>query len=177
MAKRSRKKAVRNPLPAAETVARPRRFDSDWLWGLGLFLATVAVYLPALRAGFIWDDDVVVTANPAVVWASGLRDIWTTTAADICPLTLTLVWIEHALWGDRPWPYHLVNILLQGGNAVILWRVLRLLRVPGAWLGAALWALHPVGVESVAWVSEMKNTFLGPFLPALHLFFPAVAEA
>jgi hypothetical protein len=100
-----------------------------------------------------------------------LKEIWTTRAADICPLTLTTFWAEHALWGLNPLPYHLLNVLLHGACAVLLWRVLRRLRVPGAWLGAAIWALHPVAVESVAWITEMKNTESGLFFLLSILFF------
>jgi tetratricopeptide (TPR) repeat protein len=100
-----------------------------------------------------------------------LKEIWTTSAAHICPLTLTTFWTEHALWGLNPLPYHLVNVLLHGLSAVMLWRVLRSFRVRGAWLGAALWALHPVAVESVAWIAEMKNTESGLFFLLSILFF------
>ena len=79
--------------------------------------------------------------------------------------------MEHALWGLAPLPYHLVNVLLHGACAILLWRVLGSLRVQGAWLGAALWALHPVAVESVAWITEMKNTESGVFFLLSILFF------
>ena len=138
-------------------------FERDWFWGLLLVLAVILVYTPSWWAGYLWDDDVVVTENPVIVGPLGLKEIWTTSAADICPLTITTFWVEHALWGLAPVPYHVVNVLLHGVSAVVLWRVLRALQVPGAWLGAALWALHPVQVESVAWISEMKNTESGLF--------------
>jgi Tfp pilus assembly protein PilF len=136
-----------------------------------LFAAVVLAYQPAWSAGFVWDDDSLLRSNPCIIGPLGLKQIWTTPAADICPLTLTTLWGEHALWGLRPLPYHLVNIFLHGGCAVALWRVLRGLRVPGAWLGAALWALHPVQVETVAWVSEMKNTESGLFFLLSILWF------
>ena len=142
-----------------------------WMWGLFLFAAVFLVYQPVWRAGYIWDDPSVVTANPVVVASFGLREIWTTRAADICPLTLTAFWFEHALWGLAPLPYHLVNVILHASAAVALWRVLRSLSVPGAWFGAALWALHPVQVESVAWITEMKNTQSGLFFLLSILFF------
>ena len=113
----------------------------------------------------------MVTANPCIVGPLGLKEIWTTSAADICPLTLTTFWVEHALWGLAPLPYHLINVFMHGGCAVVLWRVLRSLHLPGAWLGAALWALHPVQVESVAWITELKNTQSGLFYLLTILFF------
>ena len=142
-----------------------------WLGALTLMAAVVLAYGPIWRAGFVWDDDLVVTANPVIVGPLGLHEIWTTSAADICPLTLTTFWIEHKLWGLDPLPYHLVNVVLHGASAILLWRVLLSLRVPGAWLGAALWAMHPVQVESVAWISELKNTQSGVFYLLAILFF------
>jgi protein O-mannosyl-transferase len=146
-------------------------FRVDWFWGVMLILAIILVYAPVWKAGFIWDDDTILTANPSIIGPPGLKEIWTTGAADICPLTLTTFWVEHALWGLNPMPYHLVNVLLHGACAVLLWRVLRSLRAQGAWLGAALWALQPVAVESVAWITEMKNTESGLFFLLSILFF------
>jgi tetratricopeptide (TPR) repeat protein len=146
-------------------------FRRDWLWGLILILSVILTYIPVSKAGFVFDDEPILTANPCIVGPLGLREIWTTSAADISPLTFTTLWAEHALWGLASLPYHLVNVLLHGACAILLWRVLRSLRVPGAWLGAALWALHPVAVESVAWISEMKNTESGLFFLLSILFF------
>jgi len=141
--------------PAPQT---PSGLSRDWLWGLTLLLAVILTYSPVWWAGYVWDDDNHLTANPCIVGPQGLKEIWTTKAASICPLVLTTFWVEHKLWGLNPLPYHLVNVLLHGLDAIVLWRVLRSLRIPGAWLGAALWALHPLQVESVAWITEMKNT-------------------
>jgi len=149
----------------------PTWYRRDWFWGLILILSVILAYTPVWQAGFIWDDDKILTANPCIVGPLGLKEIWTTSAADICPLVITTFWVEHALWGWAPLPYHLVNVLLHAASAVLLWRVLRSLRVQGAWLGAALWALHPVGVESVAWITEMKNTESGLFFLLSILFF------
>ncbi|MBI5382257.1 MAG: tetratricopeptide repeat protein [Opitutae bacterium] len=124
-----------------------------------LLVAAVGVaFWPALRGQFIWDDDLHVTANPTIVGPLGLWEIWTTSAANYFPLVLTNFWLQHALWGLNPLPYHVVTLALHAASAVLLWRLLWRLDVPGAWLGAALWALHPVQVESVAWISELKNT-------------------
>jgi hypothetical protein len=100
----------------------------DWLLGLILVLAVVLAYQPVWLAGFIWDDDSVITANPVIVGPLGLKEIWTTHAADICPLVLTSFWCEHALWGLNPLPFHLVNLAWHAATAVVLWRVLLALR-------------------------------------------------
>ena len=136
-----------------------------------MLLALLLVYAPVWHAGYLWDDDTLLTANPCIVGPLGLGEIWTTPHADICPLTLTTLWLLHKLWGLAPLPYHLLNVALHGVGARLLWQVLRRCRVPGAWLGAALWALHPVQVESVAWVSEIKNTQSGVFYLLAILFF------
>ena len=151
--------------------APPSWFRYDWVLGLILILVVILAYTPIWRAGFIWDDDAMLTANPCIVGPLGLKEIWTTNAADICPFVITTFWVEHALWDLAPLPYHLVNVLMHGACAVLLWRVLRSLRVQGAWLGAALWALHPVAVESVAWITEMKNTESALFFLLSILFF------
>jgi protein O-mannosyl-transferase len=178
MAKRSRKNKVagsavfKNVTTTRVRVQGPPSwFRRDWIWGLILILSVILTYTPVWKAGFIWDDDNMLTANPSIVGPLGLKEIWTTRAADICPLVLTTFWVEHALWGLEPLPYHLVNVLMHGACAVLLWRVLRSLRVQGAWLGAALWALHPVEVESVAWITEMKNSESGLFFLLSILFF------
>ena len=158
MAQRSSKKA-------ATAVA-----NRDWLWGAVLVLAVFLAYTPMFWAGYIWDDVRVVATNPVIVGPLGLKEIWTTQAADICPLTLTTFWAGYHLWGLDPLPFHLLNVALHAASAVLLWQVLRLLRIPGAWLGAAMWALHPVEVESVAWITELKNTQSG-FFYLLTIFF------
>src|SRR5271165_5317835 len=164
------RRAFKNVTATSVRVQEPPSWN-DWFWGLILILAVLLTYAPVWQAGYIWDDDRLLTGNPCIVGPLGLKEIWTTSAADICPLALTTFWAEHALWGLAPLPYHLVNVLMHGACAVLLWRVLRSLRVQGAWLGAALWALHPVAVESVAWITEMKNTESGVFFLLSILFF------
>jgi len=167
MAKRFTRKSTANeevsvPRPAARKIASalplPEWLKGDWMWGLLLVLAVFVTYTPVWWAGFIWDDDEQLMANPCIVGPLGLKGIWTTGYGGYYPLVLTTFWVEHALWGLAPLPYHLVNVLLHGACAILLWRVLRELAMPGAWLGAALWALHPVQVETVAWITELKNT-------------------
>ena len=130
------------------------------VWGcIFIVLLAILAYLPALRCGFIWDDDAYVTENPMLTDANGLREIWFSahTQSQYFPLVYTTFRVERGLWGLNPFGFHLVNILLHGLNAVLAWLVLRRLRLPGAWLAAAIFALHPVQVETVAWVTELKN--------------------
>jgi tetratricopeptide (TPR) repeat protein len=149
----------------------PSSWRHDWLLGLFLVAAIVLAYQPVWHAGFIWDDDAHLTGNPCIVGPVGFKGIWTSSAAVYYPLVLTSFWVQHALWGLRPLPYHLVNVAMHGACAILLWRVLRRLHVRGAWLGAALWALHPVQAESVAWITELKNTQSCLFyLLAIHFF-------
>ena len=138
-----------------------------------LALLTVVAYWPALRSGFIWDDDLYVTHNPTLRSAQGLYDIWFKLGAtpQYYPLTFTTFWVEYRLWGLNPTGYHAVNILLHALNAILLWFVLQRLTVPAAWWAAAIFALHPVHVESVAWITERKNVLSGVFYLLAALVF------
>src|SRR5437762_782302 len=130
----------------------------NWLWGVLLIALVLVAYARVFNAGFIWDDESHLTQNPCIVGPLGLKEVWTTTRAVYYPLVLTTFWALHKVVGLTPWPYHFLNVLLQAGSAVLFWQALRQLSIRGAWLGAALWALHPVMVQSVAWVTELKNT-------------------
>jgi tetratricopeptide (TPR) repeat protein len=129
-----------------------------------LVILTFLTYLPALRNGFIWDDNDHFTENPAMTRPDGLQKIWSSlTVSRYYPLTLTSFWVQRRLWGLNPLAYHAVNIGLHALNAVLVLLLLRRLKVPGAWAAAALWAVHPVNVESVAWATELKNIQSGVF--------------
>ena len=127
---------------------------------VALLVATVVAYWPAIHGGFIWDDDDYVTDSPALRDADGLKRIWLRpgTTRQYYPLVHTTFWIEARVWGYEPLGYHAVNVLLHGASALLLWLLLRRLGVRGAWFAAAVFALHPVHVESVAWITERKNT-------------------
>jgi Flp pilus assembly protein TadD len=157
--------AVRLLLGFVASVLQPA--NNAWkrfVAGAGIVLLTIMAYLPALRGGFVWDDDFYVTANQSLRSREGLRRIWTRPGMgsqmgpqQYYPLSFTGLWAQYHLWGLRPFGYHLVNVLVHALNAVLLWRVLRRLEVPGSWWAAAIFALHPVQVESVAWITEFKN--------------------
>jgi Tfp pilus assembly protein PilF len=121
-----------------------------------LVALTMAVYIPAMRGGFVWNDE-DLTAN-IVLQENGLYRVWfTTQSINYWPITWTSYWIEHQLWGLNPAGYHVVNILLHAICALLVWRILIRLKVPGAYVAALVFAVHPVNVESVAWITQRKN--------------------
>jgi Flp pilus assembly protein TadD len=141
---------------------------------------TFVSYLPALFARWIWDDDAYVTDNPTLLDAAGLLALWTdlTATPQYYPLVFSTFWVEQQVWGLWPMGFHLVNVGLHALLAVLLWRLLAGRGVPGAWLAAMLFALHPVHVESVAWVTERKNVLSGVFaLGAATLLVPWLLDA
>jgi len=206
-----------------------RKTANSLALAVSLFLIPVVVYIPAMSAGFIWDDDQEITGNASILhtysgpacgfqtnWR-GLWEIWTggitndkdanevrlqdgkpeapllvtmlrpplrwvegvvfggpgyrynaNQSADYFPLKTTMLWLEYQLWGHdydqmgRPTPaahpFHVMNILIHALDGLLLWMVLRQLKVPGAWLASLLFVIHPVHAESVAWIAERKNT-------------------
>jgi tetratricopeptide (TPR) repeat protein len=137
---------------------------------LALPVAVLAAYWPALRGGLVWDDDAHVT-RPDLRSLHGLWRIWSEPGAtqQYYPVLHSAFWAEHRLWGDSALGYHLANVLLHLAATLLLYLVLRRLSVPGALLAASVFALHPVCVESVAWISEQKNTLSTVFCLAAGL--------
>ena len=134
---------------------------------LALAVLVVVSYFPALQGGFVWDD-VIFAEEPVIHSPGALRSIWFA-PADIrneghyWPLVYTSFWLEHRLWGLQPAGYHAVNLFLHLLNCLLLWRLLLRLRVPGALLIAAVFAVHPLHVESVAWIIERKDVLSALF--------------
>lgn len=124
-----------------------------------LVLAVAVFYLPALRGGFVFDDWILLVQQPLIHASDGLRRIWfTAEAPDYYPISWTSFWLQWHLWGAWPMGYHIVNMLLHAVNAVLVVQVLRRLEVRGAWLAGVIFAVHPVNVAAVAWISEQKTT-------------------
>lgn len=142
---------------------KPSGAKSDragWI-AAGLIALAAAAHYPSLNGGFLWDDYMLIVGNALIHSPTGLYDFWfTTNAHDYFPMTYTLWWLEWRLWAgsEHPMGYHVINLALHALGSVLLWRVLLRLRAPAAALAAALFAVHPVTVASVAWISEGKNT-------------------
>ena len=155
-----------------EEAAASAGAPSDWgAWLFGLIaVAVVLAYQKVWHAGFVWDDGGHVT-RPDLRPLHGLFRIWFEPGAtqQYYPVLHSAFWLEHRLWGDAALGYHLANVALHIAAAYLLYRLLLRLTVPGALLGASIFALHPVCVESVAWISEQKNTLSGVFCLAAAL--------
>jgi len=126
---------------------------------LALAALVFACYAPSLPGGFIWDDDANVVDNPTIRSLRGLHYIWTEPRANqqFYPLTHSSFWLEYRAWGLWPTGFRLTNLLLHALVAILLWRSLRRLALPGAWVAAAIFAVHPLQVETAAWITERKN--------------------
>lgn len=130
-----------------------------------IVLAGLFVYAPAFHGDWLWDDDQEITANAVLPDPNGLIRIWKgETGADYFPLKASVQWIYYRAFGTDRTAWHLLNVVLHLVNALLVWKVLAKLRVPQAWLGGLIFSIHPILVESVAWVSELKNTLSLPFL-------------
>ena len=179
--RQERRQAARNDARARQTVETTSPLTAatfysrqDVLAFVALGLLVVVSYLPAmLWGGFVWDDTTCIKADP-VRDVSGLWQIWFSPGAiegerHYWPLVYTTFWLEHKLWGFDPTGYHVVNVLLHLANVLLLWHLLRRLAVPSAWMMAAVFAVHPLHVESVAWAIERKDVLSGLFYLAAAL--------
>ncbi|MCZ6837362.1 MAG: tetratricopeptide repeat protein, partial [Planctomycetota bacterium] len=132
------------------------------LAAFGIAMITLLAYLPALNSGYIWDDDDYVTRNELLLDLDGLKRIWIPEQTpQYYPVVFTTFWVEYQLWELQPLGYHLNNILLHIASSLLLWRIMVRLKIPGGIVAAgligAIFALHPVQVETVAWITERKN--------------------
>jgi Flp pilus assembly protein TadD len=159
------------PLSLESPAAAAQR-RSDWLFCLILAVITLMAYQPAWHGQLLWDDD-NTTTRPELRSLDGLKRIWIQpmATAQYYPLLFTSYWIQQRLLGESTTGYHFVNLLLHIGCVVLVLKILRFLRIPGAELAAVIFALHPVNVETVAWISERKNTLSGIFALAATLWY------
>ena len=162
--------------PTPISLAKP---SPQWLLTVaGVFaivLATFLAYATAMLAGYIWDDDMYVTENPGLGAPDALARIWksitTQETPQYYPLVFTTFWLEHAIWGFSSHGYHAVNVALHAFSALLVVWIVKRIGLPGAWLAGAIFALHPLHVESVAWITERKNVLSGSFyLLAMALY-------
>ena len=164
----TRKKTRRRRATPEPVSPKQESAQTAALSALALCLLVAISYFPALGAGFVWDDVVLTEARALRSW-SGLWDIWfaprtlSRFEGHYWPLLYTTFWLEHQLWGFAPAGYHAVNLLLHGLAVLLLWRLLLRLNVPGAWFAAAVFAVHPLHVESVAWVIGRKDVLAALF--------------
>jgi tetratricopeptide (TPR) repeat protein len=153
-------------------VSVPARPPASWPIYASILAAVMAVYWPALRGGLLWDDTAHITA-PALQSVHGLWRIWFSLGAtqQYYPLLHSAFWIEHRLWGDAVLGYHLANLAQHALAACLVVAIVRRLELPGAWLAGMVFALHPVCVEAVAWISEQKSTLSAVFYLASALVY------
>lgn len=160
MSSRRRPRATRSSVPQPSV---DRTTSTAW-YVLAILLLSVAIYQPAWHGGLLWDDPAHIT-RPELRSLNGLWRIWFDVGAtqQYYPLLHSAFWLQAQLWGDAVFGYHLVNIAMHALCAVLLGVLLTRLAVPGSWLAALIFAVHPVHVESVAWMTELKNTMSGVF--------------
>jgi tetratricopeptide (TPR) repeat protein len=176
MASRSQRKSFRASGPRAPTqrdlpisggnahgtVAR--------LQGLLIIALGLWIFSPVLRGDWLWDDDKFITHNDLIHDPAGFWKVWVSPdgLGNYDPLTSAVRWLQWQSWGDNPLGYHLTSVALHLASAFLIWRLFSRLRIPGAWFGALIFTIHPVMVESVAWIAELKNTLsLPPLLLAM----------
>ena len=142
---------------------------------LAFLVAIFVFYFPALSGEFLWDDVNFSDERTIHNW-SGLWDIWfapseVSKEGHYWPATYTTFWLEHKLFGLNPLGYHIVNCILYFLNVVLIWRLLLKLEVPGAWAISMIFTVHPLHVESVAWLIERKSLLSALFyLGAVHVW-------
>jgi tetratricopeptide (TPR) repeat protein len=125
-----------------------------------LFALSFLIYGFGVSREFQFDDFVYIGHNPLLRRPDAFHAVWFTSEAfNYYPLFWSLLRVQYLLWGVHPLGYHLVNLLMHSVNAVLVWRVARAWRLPGAWWVAAIFAVHPVNVQTIAWAAEQKNTW------------------
>ena len=166
---RAPRRPEENPAKSPNSNSQAIQLSDPVLRGM-IFCATLAAYFPALRGGLLWDDSSHLT-KPGLQSFHGLSRIWFELGAtqQYYPLLHSAFWLEHRMWGDAVAGYHLTNVALHALSACLAVAIMKRLSLSGAWLAGFVFALHPVNVESVAWISEQKSTLSGVFYLAALL--------
>jgi tetratricopeptide (TPR) repeat protein len=157
----------------AQKIATGKSSGIRWstiLQALVIVATVLWIYWPVLHGDWLWDDTLLVRDNAVVHEPYGLWKIWFDPGSlfDYQPLKVSVVWLQWQLWGNDTLGYHLTNVFLHLLSALLVWRLLSKFGLRLAWLGGLIFAVHPVQVESVAWIAELKNTLsLPPFLLAM----------
>lgn len=150
----------------------PAARPSPWLLALLIVFSGLFVYAPVFHGDWLWDDDSEITEHAALRTLPGLGDIWAARGSpDYLPVKSTVQWVFYRFAGQNPTWWHLLNVGLHLVSGFLIWKLLETLRVPHAWLGGLLWVTHPFAVNSVAWISELKNTLSLPFYLLAFLSF------
>jgi tetratricopeptide (TPR) repeat protein len=138
-----------------------------------IIVSTMVIYWPALHGGWLWDDNVDITENLTTKGARGLWNIWFEpgTQPDYYPIKASVQWAQWHLWGADTFGYHVTNVMLHIASALLVWRLFDKLGLRLAWLGGLIFAVHPVQVESVAWIAELKNALAMPFFLLAAIFY------
>jgi len=167
---------LKNPTRVPVASSRRGRAFTEWEAGIlkvaVIVIACLWIYSPVFQGEWLWDDDYLITENPVVQSPGGLWQIWfAPTTADYFPLTMSALWVLWKFFGLDSTGYHVVSTLLHALGACLVWALLRVAAIRGAWLAGLIFSVHPIAVESVAWVSELKNTFSLPFFLVAAVFF------
>ena len=148
------------------------KWETIFVKALVILLVSLWIYSPVFHGDWLWDDDYLITANPVVQSPDGVASFWVApTTADYLPMTMSLLWLMWKWFGMDSTGYHIVAVLLHALGSCLVWALLRIVGLRGAWIAGLIFAVHPICVESVAWVSELKNTFSLPFFLAAGCFF------
>jgi len=175
MAKHGRNKKESSEIAQATRIETPQAGTiTNWkLFFLRVVVIVAAglwIFSPALHGTWLWDDDILVAKNALTHEPSGFWKGWYKLdgLGNYYPLEVDTEWVEWHLWHDDTFGYHLTSVLLHILSALLIWKLLSKIGLRLAWLGGLLFIVHPVTVESVAWISELKNTLSLPlFLLAM----------
>lgn len=139
---------------------------------LVIVIACLWIYSPVFNGDWLWDDDYLITANLVVQSPDGFASFWVEPkTADYFPLTMSLLWLMWKWFGMDSTGYHVASVLLHALGSCLVWALLKTIGLRGGWLVGLFFSVHPIAVESVAWVSELKNTFSLPFFLLAGCFF------